>query len=78
VLVDLRDLRLYGWQRLGGFLVFKVVHISNLYKVLLITHCWAAQALPLPPPPHSPDAHTPPGPKQCHIEKLPMALLVYY
>ena len=40
VLVDLGDLGLRGWQRLGGFLVFRVVRIGDLYKVLPITHYW--------------------------------------
>jgi hypothetical protein len=31
VLVDLRDLRLRGWQSLGGFLVFSVVRVDDLY-----------------------------------------------
>ena len=40
MLINLGDLGLYSWQRLGGFFVFKVVRISDFYKVLLITHCW--------------------------------------
>jgi hypothetical protein len=31
------DLGLYGWQSLGGFLVFRVVRIDDLDQVLLIT-----------------------------------------
>jgi hypothetical protein len=32
------DLRLRGWQSLGGFHVFRVVRVDDLYQILLITH----------------------------------------
>jgi hypothetical protein len=37
VLVDLGDLGLRGWQSLGSFLAFRVIHVDDLYQVLLIT-----------------------------------------
>jgi hypothetical protein len=40
VLVDLGDLRLRGWQSLGGLFVFRVVRIVDLDQVLLITYSW--------------------------------------
>jgi hypothetical protein len=85
VLVDLGDLGLRGWQRLDGFLVFRVVRVDDLDQVLLSTTA-GCRALPaavsllllLPLPTQSPAAPTPQDSGLCHIEKYLAALLVCY
>jgi hypothetical protein len=89
LLIDLGGLGLHGWQSLGGFLVFTVVRVDDLYQVLLIIlahsrlleHFILCRKLLLLLHRYASHFHhrpslRPQGPELCHVEKHVTALRV--